>query len=178
MEWIVLSVSMTSMKRISALSVQGTGKMRLHRLHLHGMRGQKKNHKGRDKKSYFTQLKNRGLQIQYGKTVGKHDLLTTWTYDKSRYYDTHVRKKTTSSVERESVLGYVQDKIHITDRWEITPALRYSYYSDFAKFPKQEFMPMPGNLFLLLRLLLSRNLRLMIPRAYMPGGLRCTGRSV
>lgn len=83
----------------------------------------KKNHKGRDKKSYFTQLKNRGLQIQYGKTVGKHDLLTTWTYDKSRYYDTHVRKKTTSSVERESVLGYVQDKIHITDRWEITPAL-------------------------------------------------------
>ena len=96
----------------------------------------KKNHKGRDKKSYFTQLKNRGLQIQYGKAVGKHDLLTTWTYDKSRYYDTHVRKKTTSSVERESVLGYVQDKIHITDKWEITPALRYSYYSDFAKVSK------------------------------------------
>lgn len=39
-------------------------------------------------------------------------------------------------MERESVLGYVQDKIHITDRWEITPALRYSYYSDFAKVSK------------------------------------------
>lgn len=34
---------------------------------------------------------------------------------------------------------------------------------------------MPGNLFLLLRLLLSRNLRLMIPRAYMPAGERRIG---
>ena len=97
----------------------------------------RKNHKGKDKKSYLTQLKNRGLQIQYGKALGKHDLLTTWTYDKSRYYDTSIKKKTTSSVERESVLGYIQDKIHITDSWELTPALRYSYYSDFAKVSKE-----------------------------------------
>lgn len=87
----------------------------------------------RKHRAWFHQLKNRGLQVQYGKSIGKHDLLTTWTYDKSHYYNTSVRKRLTSSVERESVLGYVQDKIHVTDTWEITPAIRYSHYSDIAK---------------------------------------------
>lgn len=84
-------------------------------------------------KNWDNKLKNRGVQIQLGKSYGIHDVLSTWTFDKSYYYSTSTKKHTTSTVERKSVLGYLQDKIHLSDKWEITPSLRYSYYSDLAK---------------------------------------------
>ena len=93
----------------------------------------KDNYCDKNFKNWYNKLKNRGVQVQLGKNYGIHDVLTTWTYDKSYYYSTNTKKHTTSSVERKSVLGYLQDKIHLTDKWEITPSIRYSYYSDFAK---------------------------------------------
>lgn len=69
------------------------------------------------------------------KLLVRHDLITEWTYDKSHYLNRRANLKdiTSSRVERESVLGYIQDKIHINKRWEITPAIRYSHYSDMAQ---------------------------------------------
>lgn len=97
---------------------------------------EKTHYKGRENKSWFHHLKNNGIEIQLGKSFGKHDVLSSWTFDKSKYFNTSTRTKQTSSVKRDSVLGYLQDKIHVTDRWEITPSLRYSYYSDFAQVSK------------------------------------------
>ena len=78
--------------------------------------------------------KNRGVQLQYAKTVGVNDIIASITYDKaknfSKSYD-NTGKLTTSYVERKSILGYVQDKIHLSDKWDITPALRYAKYSAF-----------------------------------------------
>ena len=78
--------------------------------------------------------KNRGVQLQYAKTVGVNDIIASVTYDKaknfSKSYD-NTGKLTTSYVERKSILGYVQDKIHLSDKWDITPALRYAKYSAF-----------------------------------------------
>lgn len=96
----------------------------------------KTHYMGREHKSWLHHLKNNGIEIQLGKSFGKHDVLSSWTFDKSKYFNTSTRTKQTSSVKRDSVLGYLQDKIHVTDRWEITPSLRYSYYSDFAQVSK------------------------------------------
>lgn len=79
--------------------------------------------------------KNRGVQLQYGKSVGVNDILASVTYDKSKLFNNSKSRKTglweTTVVERESVLGFVQDKIHISDKWDITPAIRYSHYSTY-----------------------------------------------
>lgn len=91
----------------------------------------KKNYRSRNHRSWFDQLKNRGIQAQYGKSVGKHDILASWNFDRSKYESTSVRKNLKSSVERTSILGYLQDKIHFTKNWELTPSLRYSHYSTF-----------------------------------------------
>lgn len=76
--------------------------------------------------------KNRGIQLQYAKSLGIHDLIGNVTYDRSRVYT----KKTgsdasTSHVQRKTVQSYLQDKIHITDKWDFTPSLRYTWYSSF-----------------------------------------------
>ena len=42
-------------------------------------------------------------------------------------------EKRSSSVERKTVRAYVQDKIHLTDKWDLTPSLRYSHYSDYKE---------------------------------------------
>lgn len=80
--------------------------------------------------------KNRGVELQYGKSVGVNDLLMSVTYDKSNYDKKSLSRSTklweTGTTERSSVLGYIQDKIHINDKWDVTPALRYSHYSSFT----------------------------------------------
>lgn len=78
--------------------------------------------------------KNRGVQLQYAKSVGVNDIIASVTYDKSKNYSKKFSTDgsiTESHVTRSSVLGYIQDKIHLSDKWDITPAIRYSKYSSF-----------------------------------------------
>lgn len=95
----------------------------------------KTHYKGRDHKSWYHHLYNRGFQVQYAKSVGINDLITQWTFDRSHYMNRRANLKdiTSTNVERDSVQGYLQDKIHVTKSWEITPAIRYSHYSDMAR---------------------------------------------
>ena len=78
---------------------------------------------------------NRGIQLQYAKSVGVNDIIASITYDKSKNYSRRINtadgSTTSTHVDRKSILGYIQDKIHVTDKWEITPALRYSKYDAF-----------------------------------------------
>ncbi len=77
--------------------------------------------------------KNRGIQLQYAKTFGVNDIIASVTYDKARNYSKSIRddKETSSYVERESILGFIQDKVHVSNKFDITPALRYSKYDAF-----------------------------------------------
>lgn len=78
--------------------------------------------------------RNRGIQVQYARAIGKHDIIGSVTYDKAKNYSKRMQNDgsvTESHVARDSVLAYVQDKIHITPNWDLTPALRYSYYSGY-----------------------------------------------
>lgn len=81
--------------------------------------------------------KNRGVQLQLGKSFGIHDVLGSVTFDKAKTYTNRwnrtTKKFTTTNVERKSIYGFIQDKIHITDKWDFTPALRYSHYSNFNR---------------------------------------------
>ena len=79
---------------------------------------------------------NYGFQLQYGKSVGINDLLAGMTIDKSKLTTRKLNRKTgemeSTHTDRNSVNGFLQDKIHISDKWDLTPALRYSHYNDFT----------------------------------------------
>lgn len=75
--------------------------------------------------------KTKGITFQYGKSVGKNDLLGSINYDISKldgqsYLDETHSKKT-------SIRAFIQDKIHITDKWDFTPSLRYLRYKTDSK---------------------------------------------
>ena len=87
-----------------------------------------------DEPTSWHEEKNRGIQLQYAKSVGVNDIIASVTYDKSKNYSKRYDgngKLSTSVVERKSINGYVQDKIHISDKWDITPSVRYSKYDAF-----------------------------------------------
>ncbi len=79
--------------------------------------------------------KNRGVQLQYAKTVGVNDIIASVTYDKAKNFSKRINNATgeitTSHVDRKSTTAYIQDKIHLSDKWDLTPALRYAKYSSF-----------------------------------------------
>lgn len=93
----------------------------------------KDNYRTRAYKSWFHRQKNRGAQVQFAKAIGNHDLLSSWTYDKSNYFRWNRSKDQESRVERKSLTGYLQDKIHISDKWDVTPSLRYQHYQSFGQ---------------------------------------------
>lgn len=80
--------------------------------------------------------KNRGIQLQYAKSIGVHDIISSVTYDKAKNIsvsrDRQTNSEVSTRVERKSVQGYVQDKIHVNDKWDITPSLRYAWYSSYS----------------------------------------------
>lgn len=79
--------------------------------------------------------KNRGVQLQYAKSIGINDIIASVTYDKAKNYSKNYNNKTgaleSSHVDRKTTTAYVQDKIHVSDKWDLTPALRYAKYSSF-----------------------------------------------
>lgn len=77
---------------------------------------------------------NRGIQLQYAKSVGVNDIIASVTHDKAKVFSKRWNndgKLETSVVERKTTQAYVQDKIHISDKWDLTPALRWVKYSTF-----------------------------------------------
>lgn len=82
----------------------------------------------------WTEEKNKGIQLQYAKSLGINDVIASVTYDESKTNSKSVdinNNVATSTVERKAVRAYVQDKIHVSDKFDITPTLRYSWYSSF-----------------------------------------------
>ena len=79
--------------------------------------------------------KNRGVQLQYAKPVGINDIIASVTYDKAKNFSKRINNATgeitTTHVDRKSTTAYIQDKIHLSDKWDITPSLRYAKYSAF-----------------------------------------------
>lgn len=78
---------------------------------------------------------NRGIQLQYAKAVGVNDIIASISYDKAKNLSKRWNNDgslTTSTVERATTSAYLQDKIHISDKWDLTPSIRYAHYSSFS----------------------------------------------
>lgn len=85
--------------------------------------------------THYYEEKNQGIQFQYAKSIGINDVIADFNYDTAKAYS-HTLNNTsdtwkTSNVKRKTYEGYIQDKIHITDKWDLTPSLRYVKYSSF-----------------------------------------------
>lgn len=84
--------------------------------------------------SRWTEEKNKGIQLQYAKSLGINDIIASVTYDQSRKYNKSYDANgnlSSSYTQRKAVRAYIQDKIHVSDKWDITPTMRYSWYSSF-----------------------------------------------
>lgn len=78
--------------------------------------------------------KNRGMEIQYAKSIGKHDIISGFTFDKAKNFTKKVENDgsiSSSNLSRKTYFAYVQDKIHVNDKWDLTPSVRYAKYSSF-----------------------------------------------
>ncbi|MCI5837367.1 MAG: TonB-dependent receptor [Veillonellaceae bacterium] len=79
--------------------------------------------------------KNYGIQLQWANSSGQHDVIASVTLDQARNYAKRIENVTnevkSSYVKRNSVYGYVQDKIHVNDSFDVTPALRFTKYNSF-----------------------------------------------
>lgn len=80
--------------------------------------------------------KKYGVQLQVSRSLGKHDMIGNVTYDKASYYyhDTDENYDIKEyAMRRDSLYGYVQDKIHVNDNLDITPAIRFVYNGNYTK---------------------------------------------
>ena len=82
--------------------------------------------------TYHRDENNRGIQLQYAKTLGINDVIASVTYDKAKNTKVDYKKGTTTTIERKTTSAYLQDKIHVSDKWDLTPSLRYVHYSSFS----------------------------------------------
>lgn len=69
--------------------------------------------------------RNRGIQAQYGKAVGVNDILFSVTVDRADRDQVNYSDGKVVHFERDSVTGYIQDKIHINNKLDLTPSIRY-----------------------------------------------------
>lgn len=74
-----------------------------------------------------------GYDLQLAETFGAHSLITGWTWRDSEASNRAISTGLTSYVNRKSVVGYLQDKIVLTDRWTFTPGVRYTDYGDISR---------------------------------------------
>jgi len=82
------------------------------------------------------QEKNRGIELQYADTWKNHDVIAGVVFDKATERVKKKNRKTggiiDNTVSRDSWKAFIQDKIHITDDWDLTPSVRYSRYSAYT----------------------------------------------
>lgn len=74
-----------------------------------------------------------GAQLQMARRFDRHNVITGWTYDTSEHEDHRLNQDTHAFVDRDSLTGFVQDKIEVTDRWTLTPGVQYSQYSEIKR---------------------------------------------
>lgn len=70
----------------------------------------------------------KGVEFQYARQAGLHRWLTGWDYRTSRYATVNAAKGTYTTRERSALYGYVQDKLAVSDKWTVTPGVRFNHY--------------------------------------------------
>ncbi|WP_116812279.1 TonB-dependent receptor [Steroidobacter cummioxidans] len=69
-----------------------------------------------------------GADLQLAKRFGRHSLISGWEYRTSEFERIQVSNGSTNRVERDSYQGYLQDKIALTERFTVSPGVRYDHF--------------------------------------------------
>lgn len=85
----------------------------------------KKNYVGRKSVVFKKKENTKGIQVQIGKTFGKHKILSQWDWNEGYAYSWNRKAKAYSGISRSIIRGAVQDKIDMNAKFQITPSLRY-----------------------------------------------------
>lgn len=76
--------------------------------------------------------KNKGIELQLARQIKNNDIIFGLTYDRGENNDYKKNYKTgevkVGKTQRDTLVGYIQDKIRLSDKFEITPAVRMSHY--------------------------------------------------
>lgn len=75
-----------------------------------------------------------GVALQWSKKEDIHNMTFGLDFRKSKYEA--VSSRQTTNVERKQVYAFAQDKIELSDRWTVTPALKYSWNDSFDRKSK------------------------------------------
>ena len=75
----------------------------------------------------------KGIEVQFAKKMDNHNLITGWNYKNSEYENSNPSKGTYTLRERNSLYGWLQDKVEITDKWTFTPGIRYDKYDSIER---------------------------------------------
>ena len=89
--------------------------------------------KAKEPTSYDDERK-RGIQLQVARSIGNHDVIANVTYDRAsnHHFEDGDNGREETFVKRNSLYGYVQDKIHVNDNFDVTPSIRFAKYSDYT----------------------------------------------
>lgn len=88
-------------------------------------------YKGEHSVSTYKEQSN-GVELQLGKRYGINDILFGVTVSHDTYNRVNPSANTTANINRNILTGYLQDKIHFSDKFELTPGLRYLHASDYT----------------------------------------------
>ena len=68
--------------------------------------------------------------------IKNNDIIFGLTYDRGENNDYKKNYKTgevkVGKTQRDTLVGYIQDKIRLSDKFEITPAVRMSHYGNYS----------------------------------------------
>lgn len=80
--------------------------------------------------------KNKGIELQLARQIKNNDIIFGLTYDRGENNDYKKNYKTgevkVGKTQRDTLVGYIQDKIRLSDKFEITPAVRMSHYGNYS----------------------------------------------
>ena len=77
--------------------------------------------------------KTDGYEAQLARTLGRHALMTGWTWRESEFQQKSLSTGLSSFTNRDELKGFLQNKIALTDRWTLTPGARYEKYSEITR---------------------------------------------
>lgn len=105
----------------------------------------KANYRPSTYKAWLHREKSYGTQVQLAKSIGKHDLIGALGVDWSEQHSWSKQQNTFSMQKRRIITGYIQDKIHLSDMWELTPSLRFISIGSTKKISAERISSFAGD---------------------------------
>jgi len=76
---------------------------------------------------------SKGVELQVGRNIGVHGIIGGVTVSKDSYFNIKASQKGTARINRNSLSGYISDRIKCGENLEITPSLRYVHMDEYSK---------------------------------------------